>query len=225
VARLRAAGAAILETNMSEFAFSGVGINPHFGTPRNPHDTALARIPGGSSSGAAVSVALGLAVAALGSDTRQAPSACPRRAVWWASSTQSRVPLQGAFPLSHTLDTVCAMSTCVRDSLLVDGVISGQPLAVRERVLAGARLPCPQAWCSTHSSRPWRRPSARAVGAVGGRRSWWSSRWPSSRRSPTSTPRAASRPWRPGRCTAPTCRRGARASTRAWPCASPWARA
>ncbi|MFZ4650668.1 MAG: amidase family protein, partial [Rubrivivax sp.] len=61
VARLRAAGAAILgKTNMSEFAFSGVGINPHFGTPRNPHDAALARIPGGSSSGAAVSVALGL---------------------------------------------------------------------------------------------------------------------------------------------------------------------
>ena len=70
VARLRAAGAAITGlTTMSEFAFSGVGINPHHGTPCNPCDAAVARIPGGSSSGAAVSVALGLAVAGLGSDT------------------------------------------------------------------------------------------------------------------------------------------------------------
>ena len=66
VARLRAAGAALIgRTHMTEFAFSGVGINPHLGTPRNPCDTTTARIPGGSSSGAAVSVALGIAVAAL----------------------------------------------------------------------------------------------------------------------------------------------------------------
>ncbi|MGE8202771.1 MAG: amidase family protein, partial [Variovorax sp.] len=70
VARLRAQGAAIVgKTNMTEFAFSGVGINPHYGTPRNPADAQTPRIPGGSSSGAAVSVALGLAVAGLGSDT------------------------------------------------------------------------------------------------------------------------------------------------------------
>lgn len=146
VARLRAAGAAILgKTNMSEFAFSGVGINPHFGTPRNPHDAALARVPGGSSSGAAVSVALGLAVAGLGSDTAgsiRVPAALCGLVGF--KSTQSRVPLEGAFPLSHTLDTVCAMTGCVRDGLLVDGVISGQPLQVRERPLAGARLLLPQ---------------------------------------------------------------------------------
>ena len=145
VARLRAAGAAILgKTNMSEFAFSGVGINPHFGTPRNPHDAAIARIPGGSSSGAAVSVALGLAVAALGSDTAgsiRVPAALCGLVGF--KSTQPRVPLDGAFPLSHTLDTVCAMSTCVRDTLLVDGVLSGSPLPVRERPLAGARLLVP----------------------------------------------------------------------------------
>ena len=70
VQRLRAQGAAIIgKTNMTEFAFSGVGINPHHGTPHNPADPDIARIPGGSSSGAAVSVALGLAVVGLGSDT------------------------------------------------------------------------------------------------------------------------------------------------------------
>ena len=70
VARLRAAGAAIVgRTNMSEFAFSGVGVNPHFGTPANPADPATPRIPGGSSSGAAVSVATGAAFIGLGSDT------------------------------------------------------------------------------------------------------------------------------------------------------------
>jgi aspartyl-tRNA(Asn)/glutamyl-tRNA(Gln) amidotransferase subunit A len=70
VARLRAAGSAIVgKTNMTEFAFSGIGINPHYGTPVNPTDQKIARVPGGSSSGAGVSVALGLSVAGLGSDT------------------------------------------------------------------------------------------------------------------------------------------------------------
>ena len=109
VARLRRAGAAITGlTNMSEFAFSGVGINPHHGTPRNPADAAVARIPGGSSSGAAVSVALGQAVAALGSDTggsiRIPAALC---GLVGFKNTQSRTPLDGAFPLSFTLDTVC----------------------------------------------------------------------------------------------------------------------
>src|SRR5207253_8056131 len=70
VARLRGAGGAILgRTNMTEFAFSGVGTNPHFGTPANPADPKVPRIPGGSSSGAAVSVASGAAFVGLGSDT------------------------------------------------------------------------------------------------------------------------------------------------------------
>ena len=70
VARLRAAGAVIVgKTNMTELAFSGLGINPHYGTPLNPADPRMARIPGGSSAGAAVSVALGLASVGLGSDT------------------------------------------------------------------------------------------------------------------------------------------------------------
>ena len=108
VARLRAAGAAIVgKTNMTELAFSGIGINPHYGTPVNPADTQVQRIPGGSSSGAAVSVALGLAVAGLGSDTggsiRIPAALC---GLVGFKSTQSRVPLSGAVPLSHSLDTV-----------------------------------------------------------------------------------------------------------------------
>jgi aspartyl-tRNA(Asn)/glutamyl-tRNA(Gln) amidotransferase subunit A len=148
VARLRAAGAAITGlTNMTEFAFSGVGINPHHGTPRNPCDAAVARIPGGSSSGAAVSVALGLAVAGLGSDTggsiRVPAALC---GLVGFKNTQARTPLDGAFPLSFTLDTVCAMTRSVADCLVVDGVLAGAPLAVPDRPqgLAGARLALPQ---------------------------------------------------------------------------------
>jgi aspartyl-tRNA(Asn)/glutamyl-tRNA(Gln) amidotransferase subunit A len=146
VARLRAAGAAVLgKTNMSEFAFSGVGANPHFGTPANPADTAVARAPGGSSSGAAVSVAAGLCVAGLGSDTggsiRIPAALC---GIVGFKNTQSRVPLQGAFPLSHTLDTVCAMAASVEDCLTVDGVLSGHPLPAVPRPLDGVRLAIPQ---------------------------------------------------------------------------------
>jgi len=146
VARLRAAGAAIVgRTNMSEFAFSGVGINPHFGTPRNPADERVARIPGGSSSGAAVSVALGLAVAGLGSDTGgsiRIPAAL--NGLVGFKCTQSRVPLDGAFPLSTTLDTVCSMSRSVADCLLVDGVLAGKPLAVPAMLPRGLRLLVPK---------------------------------------------------------------------------------
>jgi aspartyl-tRNA(Asn)/glutamyl-tRNA(Gln) amidotransferase subunit A len=146
VARLRAAGAAIVgKTNMSEFAFSGVGLNPHHGTPRNPADAAVARIPGGSSSGAAVSVALGLAVAGLGSDTggsiRIPAALC---GLVGFKNTQRRTPLEGAFPLSHTLDTVCSMSRSVADSLLVDAVLASTPLPVTRRDASGLRLALPR---------------------------------------------------------------------------------
>ncbi|MBL8323534.1 MAG: amidase [Rubrivivax sp.] len=138
VQRLRAAGAAIVgKTNMTEFAFSGVGINPHYGTPVNPAARTACGdgcIPGGSSSGAAVSVALGLAVAALGSDTggsiRIPAALC---GLVGFKNTQLRTPLAGAFSLSHSLDTVCAMARTVADCLLVDGVLAGTPLAVSGR--------------------------------------------------------------------------------------------
>ncbi len=146
VARLRRSGAAILgKTNMTEFAFSGVGINPHYGTPRNPSDQTLARIPGGSSSGAAVSVALGLAVAGLGSDTGgsiRIPAAL--NGLVGFKCSQERVPLSGAFELARSLDTVCAMTRSVRDCLIVDGVLSGQALISPVRPLSSMRFALPQ---------------------------------------------------------------------------------
>jgi aspartyl-tRNA(Asn)/glutamyl-tRNA(Gln) amidotransferase subunit A len=130
---------------MSEFAFSGVGINPHHGTPRNPADAQVARVPGGSSSGAAVSVALGQAVAGLGSDTggsiRIPAALC---GLVGFKNTQSRTPQAGAFPLSTTLDTVCSMSRSVEDCLIVDAVLSGAPLPLSPHDVRGLRLAVPQ---------------------------------------------------------------------------------
>lgn len=146
VARLRAAGSAIVgKTNMTEFAFSGIGINPHYGTPVNPTDQKIARVPGGSSSGAGVSVALGLSVAGLGSDTggsiRIPAALC---GIVGFKSTQKRVPLEGALELSRALDTVCAMTRSVQDCITVDAVLSGAMLPVRRRPIAGMRLAVPQ---------------------------------------------------------------------------------
>jgi aspartyl-tRNA(Asn)/glutamyl-tRNA(Gln) amidotransferase subunit A len=146
VARLRGHGAAILgKTNMTEFAFSGVGINPHFGTPRNPWDAQVDRIPGGSSSGAAVSVALGLAVAGLGSDTGgsiRIPAAL--NGLVGFKCTQGRVSRAGAFELARSLDTVCAMTNSVDDCLLVDAVLANRPLRIKRRPLSALRLAVPQ---------------------------------------------------------------------------------
>ena len=134
---------------MTEFAFSGVGLNPHLGTPRNPVAFAVdgsERVPGGSSSGAAVSVALGLAVAGLGSDTggsiRVPAALC---GLVGFKNTQSRTPLAGAYPLAHSLDTVCAMAHSVADCLVVDGVLAGAPLAVPQHTsVRGLRFAVPR---------------------------------------------------------------------------------
>lgn len=161
VRRLRESGAALVgRTNMTEFAFSGVGINPHFGTPVNPADKQVARIPGGSSSGAAVSVALGLAVAGLGSDTggsiRIPAALC---GLTGFKPTARRVPLDGAFPLSYTLDTACAMARTVQDCVLVDSVIADQAVLPAIKAAAGIRLAIPARSCSTTSMTRWRAPS------------------------------------------------------------------
>ena len=107
VVRLKAAGGAIIgRTNMSEFAFSGVGVNPHFGTPSNAASSLERRIPGGSSSGAAVSVATGAAFIGLGSDTGgsiRIPAAL--NGIVGFKNTARMVPTDGALPLSSTLDT------------------------------------------------------------------------------------------------------------------------
>lgn len=146
VKRLRIAGAAIIgKTNMTEFAFSGVGLNPHYGTPVNPADKYEARIPGGSSSGAAVSVATGLCVAGIGSDTggsiRIPAALC---GIVGFKPTARRVPTAGALPLSTTLDTICAMTRSVDDCILVDSIIADNPLSIPDLPLAGLRLAVPQ---------------------------------------------------------------------------------
>jgi aspartyl-tRNA(Asn)/glutamyl-tRNA(Gln) amidotransferase subunit A len=146
VARVREAGGVILGlTNMSEFAFSGVGINPHYGTPRNPSDAARVRVPGGSSSGSAVAVALGLAVAGLGSDTggsiRIPAALC---GLVGFKGSQSRIPLQGVMELSRSLDTAGAITRTVQDSLWMEGVLSQQPLRVGSANLRGMRFAVPQ---------------------------------------------------------------------------------
>ncbi len=144
VARLRAAGAAIIgKTNMTEFAFSGVGINPHYGTPANPLDPS--RIPGGSSSGAAASVAAGICVAAIGSDTGgsiRIPAALCGLVGY--KPTQRRVPTAGIVPLSPTLDTLGPIARSVEDCLHVDRVIADTPLAVAPAPLRGLRLAVPE---------------------------------------------------------------------------------
>ncbi len=146
VTRLRNTGAAIIgKTNMTEFAFSGVGLNPHYGTPANPCDTSLARIPGGSSSGAAVSVAAGICVAGIGSDTggsiRIPAALC---GLVGFKPTKRRVPTDGSIPLSTTLDTICAMTHSVADCLLVDGIIADSALTTNTLPLKGMRLVVPK---------------------------------------------------------------------------------
>jgi aspartyl-tRNA(Asn)/glutamyl-tRNA(Gln) amidotransferase subunit A len=147
VARLRAAGAAIVGTNnMTEFAMGGVGINPHYGTPLNPWDRATGRIPGGSSSGGAVAVADGMVDAALGSDTAgsiQMPAAfC---GIMGFKPTARRVPMAGTVPLSPSLDSLGPLARSVADCAALDAVIAGESdaslLALPPR---GLRLAVPQ---------------------------------------------------------------------------------
>ncbi len=134
VQRLIDAGAVIVgRTNMTEFAFSGLGLNPHYGTPSSPWDRAAKRIPGGSSSGAGVSVADQMCVAAIGTDTGgsvRIPSAfC---GLTGFKPTAHRVPAQGALPLSTSLDSIGPLAASVTCCAVLDAVLSGQ--AFREPV-------------------------------------------------------------------------------------------
>ncbi len=142
VARLRTAGGALLgRTNMTEFAFSGVGVNPHHGTPSNTADATVARIPGGSSSGAAISVATGAAFIGLGSDTGgsiRIPAAL--NGIVGFKSTARLVPADGALPLSTTLDTVSAMTRSVRDAIVAHEILADRTVAPQGKELDGYRL-------------------------------------------------------------------------------------
>ncbi|MEJ7138226.1 amidase [Amphibiibacter pelophylacis] len=149
VQRLRHAGAVIIgSTNMTEFAFSGLGINPHYGTPRNPWQRDAdggGRIPGGSSSGAAISITEGMAVAALGSDTggsvRIPAALC---GLVGFKPTARRVPLQGTVPLSPTLDSLGPLATSVSTCIAMDAVLSGEPhTGLRPATVRGLRFLVP----------------------------------------------------------------------------------
>lgn len=145
VARLKEAGLTIIgRTNMAEFAASAVGSNPHYGTPRNPWNRA--HTPGGSSSGAAVAVADGMSVLAVGSDTvgsiRVPAALC---GVVGFKPTQARVPLGGAFPYAPTLDSIGPLARSVSDCAALDAVLSGEDHAeLAGRNLAGLVLAVPQ---------------------------------------------------------------------------------
>jgi aspartyl-tRNA(Asn)/glutamyl-tRNA(Gln) amidotransferase subunit A len=147
VARLRAAGAVIMgRTNMVEFAMGAPGTNAHYGTPKNAWDRATGRIPGGSSSGAAVSVTDGMAAAALGTDTAgsvRIPAALCGLAGF--KPTARRVPNDGIYPLSRTLDSVGPLAPTVACCALVDAVFAGETLSeLTPRPLWGLRLAVPQ---------------------------------------------------------------------------------
>ena len=148
VARLRRQGFVILgRTNMVEFAFSGLGVNPHYGTPRSPWDRATGRLPGGSSSGAAVAAADHMGFGGLGTDTggscRVPAALC---GVVGFKPTARRVPLAGVLPLAPSLDSVGPLARSVACCALLDAVISGveSPQPVVPQALAGMRLGLPR---------------------------------------------------------------------------------
>lgn len=145
VSRLRNAGAILIgRTTMSEFAFSGIGLNHHFGTPRNPWDRLTGRIPGGSSSGSAVSVADGMCTGSLASDTGgsvRAPAALC--GVTGFKPTASRVLLDGVFPRSYSLDTVGPIAGTVTCCAYINAVLSARrlaPSAASVEAVEGLRL-------------------------------------------------------------------------------------
>jgi aspartyl-tRNA(Asn)/glutamyl-tRNA(Gln) amidotransferase subunit A len=146
VSRLRAAGAVFVgRTNMVEFAFGTTGINPHYGTPKNPWDRKTGRIPGGSSSGAAVAQADGMCVMALGSDTRgsirQPAALC---GVAGFKPTARRVPREGAFPLSTTLDSIGPLANSIACCAVYDAILAGEAGALPELRIKGLRLLLPR---------------------------------------------------------------------------------
>jgi aspartyl-tRNA(Asn)/glutamyl-tRNA(Gln) amidotransferase subunit A len=146
VARLRAAGFVVIgRTNMTEFAYSGIGINPHYGTPKSVWKRDAGHVPGGSSSGAAVSIADGMAYGALGTDTGgscRIPAAY--NGIVGYKPTQRRVPLDGGVPLSTSLDSFGPLANSVACCAALDAVLAAEPLApIRPRAIKGLRLAVP----------------------------------------------------------------------------------
>lgn len=143
IARLKDRGMIVIgRTNMTEFAYSGVGLNPHYGTPRSPFDRATGRIPGGSSSGAAVSVADGMVSLGIGTDTG---GSCRVPAAYCGivgyKSSHGRVPLTGCNPLSFSFDTIGPLANSVACCATADAIMAGDwDGIVPERQTRGLRL-------------------------------------------------------------------------------------
>jgi aspartyl-tRNA(Asn)/glutamyl-tRNA(Gln) amidotransferase subunit A len=133
-------------TNMTEFAFSGIGLNPHYGTPRNPHDQKVPRSPGGSSAGSAVAVAAGLVPLGIGTDTSgsvRVPASFTGITGYKAST--GRYPMEGVFPLSRTLDSLGPLAHTVEDCVLTDAALRGVLLPeARRRSVADLRVLVPE---------------------------------------------------------------------------------
>jgi aspartyl-tRNA(Asn)/glutamyl-tRNA(Gln) amidotransferase subunit A len=146
VQRMLAAGfVPVGRTNMTEFAFSGLGINPHYGTPSSPWDRASGRIPGGSSSGTAVAVADGMATAGLGTDTG---GSCRIPAAFCGvvgyKPTARRVPITGVLPLAPSLDSIGPLAPSVACCALIDAILAGEsPALPAPMSLDGVRLGLP----------------------------------------------------------------------------------
>lgn len=148
VQNLLKAGAIVIgKTNMTEFAYSGLGINPHYGTPQNTWERNIegGRIPGGSSSGAAISVTDGMAFAAVGSDTGgsvRIPSAL--NGLTGFKPTAARVSMQGVLPLSAYLDSIGPLAVSVECCAIMDAVLAGETyVPVVPHPLRGLRLLAP----------------------------------------------------------------------------------
>ena len=146
VARLRRAGFVVIgRTNMTEFAFSGIGINPHYGTPKGAWQRNVGHVPGGSSSGAAVSVVDGMAHGALGTDTGgscRIPAAF--NGIVGFKPTQRRVPLDGGVPLSFSLDSFGPIARTVDCCAVLDAVLAGETfIPLQPRPIRGMRLAVP----------------------------------------------------------------------------------
>lgn len=143
VARLRAAGFVLIgRANMTEFAYSGLGMNPHYGNPRAPFERTIGRVSGGSTSGGAVAVADGMAHAALGTDTG---GSCRIPAAFCGivgyKPTARRVPADGALPLSPSLDSIGPLARSVQCCASLDAILAGEvPGAIQPLPVAGLRL-------------------------------------------------------------------------------------
>ncbi|MEZ5933474.1 MAG: amidase [Alphaproteobacteria bacterium] len=147
VANATAAGMVTLgKVNLTEFAYSGIGLNPHYGTPSIPHDLKTPRAPGGSSSGSATAVSWGLAPCAIGSDTGgsvRIPSAF--NGLTGYKSSEGRISKDGVVPLSVTLDTIGPLARTVEDCILLDAVLRGvTPAMPTHPTLADIRLVVPE---------------------------------------------------------------------------------